>query len=121
MVDAAHANDRAGVRPCVAAGIARSGNCVRFIPAAISCHRVNFRFPLAFKLRVRLEEHLCGLFEGFSPPVVAVGVLISFKRFVFLLGVRDFPFPLFDVLIITSKQIFVNRVLVEFENIFCGC
>ena len=36
----------------------------------------------------------------------------------FLLGVWDFPFPLFDVLIITSKQIFVNRVLGEFENIF---
>ena len=36
----------------------------------------------------------------------------------FLLGFRDFPFPLFDVLIINPKQIFVNRVLGEFENIF---
>jgi len=36
----------------------------------------------------------------------------------FLLGFWDFPFPLFDVFIITLKQIFVNKFLVEFENIF---
>ena len=38
----------------------------------------------------------------------------------FLLGVWDFPFPFdFDAFIITSKQIFVNRVLGELKIYFC--